>query len=431
MANIIGTKWGSNQLGTAGGTVTWSIAAAGTDITRFGIETETSVSGESFLDYDFEQVIADAFAEWSKYGDIEFEQVADQGGAAGVGADADIRIFFGAIPGGTAGYAFYPSAWGSAIAGDILLDTISAFNNDPVLFFNLVLHEIGHALGLGHVSSDSIMTPSVKKIGLQADDIAGIQEIYGVQDDAPVVDDPVVDDPVEEPNDPPADDPVADDPNNDGQTGEEEHTEEEHNHDDHDHSHETDHEPDHPIIDGDGTNNRLIGSSDAEMINGHEGNDTIIGVGGDDTLAGGDGDDRVKGGDDNDVLLGQSGYDKLIGRAGNDLLSGGADADVLKGGLGEDTLNGGTGNDKLIGDAGDDVFEFADDHGHDIVKGFDAVSAGEKIDLRGISGLESFGDVQSIMSQVKSHVKIETGDDSSILLKWVNLSDLDANDFLF
>lgn len=404
MANIIGSKWGSSELGTAGGIVTWSLAAAGTDISRFSVGNGVSTTGDTFLDYDYEQVISDAFSEWSRYGDIEFQQVEDQGGAAGVGADADIRIYFGAIPGGTAGYAFYPSYYGSAIGGDILLDTLDRFNTDPLLFASVVLHEIGHSLGLGHVDSDSIMTARVKKIGLQADDIAGIQEIYGVQDasdapaDAPPQEAPPVEDPAHE--EPPAEDQA-------------------HDHD-HDHHHDPDH--DHPITEelsgpftmiGDDDNNKIVGTGEADAFNGAGGNDKLIGGGGD------------------DMLVGMAGKDVLKGGKGNDTLEGGDQDDKLKGGSGADTLDGGTGNDWLKGGGNADMFVFYDGHGHDKIVDFNAKSADEKLDLRDLTTFDGFDDLAGAASQVDGHVLIDTGADSSILLANTNLSTLDASDFLF
>ncbi len=422
LANVIGTKWGSSTLGTPGGTVTWSLAAAGENISRFGVETQTSTTGDTFLSYDFEQVIAEQFAEWSKYGDIEFEQIEDEGGAAGQGFNADIRIFFGAIPGGTAGYAFYPSSYGSAIGGDILIDTLSRFNTDPLLFAAIVLHEIGHALGLGHVSGDSIMTPNVKKIGLQPDDIAGIQEIYGVQDDpAPGPDPQPEPDPQPQPDPDPQPEPDTDpDPHHDH---------------DHDHDHDPDTDPHEgpivPDIQGDDGNNRLVGTADADVIDGAGGDDTILGGEGDDLLLGGEGRDTIRGDDGDDSLFGNDGRDKLMSGRGDDTIEGGSGNDVVKGGSGSDLLIGGTGNDNIKGGNDSDVFVFADGHGKDRVMDFNAGSDLERLDFSDLSSLNSFEDVMSVAYQKNDHVMIETGNDSWILLRRFDINDLNADDFIF
>ena len=384
-------------MGTPGGTVTWSLAAAGTDITRFGVSTGVSTTGDTFLDFDYTKVIADAFAEWSKYGDIEFQQVADQGGAAGVGMDADIRIYFGEIPGGTAGYAFYPSFWGGAIGGDILLDTLNLFNTDRALFENLVLHEIGHAIGLGHVSGEpSIMRPNIAKIGLQEDDIEGIIEIYGAQDNLPP------------------------DPG-----------------------------PEVSQFQGDDKDNQIAGTGEADAIDGAEGNDFLRGRAGDDTVNGGAGSDTIYGGRGNDMLRGDSssdllngrvgrdeleggdGSDLLFGGRGRDLIDGGEMHDTLKGGRGADTLTGGTGDDLLKGGKYFDTFVFADSHGHDTIVDFDAISIDEKIDFTNFSAFTSIDDVLLNTTQRDDGVMIQTGADSSILLRNVELNDLDNGDFLF
>ena len=424
MANIVGTKWGNSKLGTPGGTVTWSIAGAGIDITRFGTTTKKSVSGNSFLDHDYTAIIASAFAEWSKYGDIEFKQVADGGGAAGVGNNADIRIFFGEIPGGTAGYAFYPSAWGSAIAGDIMLDTLAIFNTDPVWFFNLVLHEIGHSLGLGHVSGNAIMNANVKKIGLQPDDIGGIQEIYGVQDGASEV------------------------PQDDTNTGSDDHDHDDHDHDGH--SHDPDDQDNNNSNNNNNNNNNnttnedkgtvYSGISTADKFVGTENNDTIYGNGGWDTLIGNSGDD---------LILGNKGRDFLVGNRGEDTLRGGNDADVLVGGKnddllygdnandtiygsnGNDTLVGGRGADVLEGGAGNDVFIFDDGEGNDRIRGFEANNGSEKIDFSNLSTLNNLSQVMNAAVQSGANVNIKVNAYDAITLENVWLNQLDNSDFIF
>ncbi|KAA9013035.1 hypothetical protein F4U94_17195 [Sphingobium limneticum] len=100
---------------------------------------------------------------------------------------------------------------------------------------------------------------------------------------------------------------------------------------------------------GNGLDNRIIGSAGTDILYGHDGDDQIQGEGGDDIIYGGAGDDRLQGGDGND---------QLYGGDGNDILTGGAGDDYLDGGAGNDTLEGGTGNDVLTGGAGSDLFNF-------------------------------------------------------------------------
>ncbi|MEN0001103.1 MAG: S8 family serine peptidase [Pseudomonadota bacterium] len=79
---------------------------------------------------------------------------------------------------------------------------------------------------------------------------------------------------------------------------------------------------------GDGT---LIGSFDANRIEGRAGNDSILGEGGSDTLLGGSG---------NDTLDGGFGIDDIFGDDGDDLM-------ILANGAGSDNFNGGAGNDTV------------------------------------------------------------------------------------
>jgi len=97
---------------------------------------------------------------------------------------------------------------------------------------------------------------------------------------------------------------------------------------------------------------------------GGAGDDTLIGVGVADVISGGAGDDRIFTSHGADRVDGDGGADSLSGGEGADTLSGGAGDDILESGGGRDSLNGGDGDDIIIavvdqavvdGGAGNDV----------------------------------------------------------------------------
>ena len=97
------------------------------------------------------------------------------------------------------------------------------------------------------------------------------------------------------------------------------------------------------------TGNAMIAlNTTIENAIGGSGNDTIYGNAIRNMLTGNDGDDLLVGGHRADVLIGGSGNDQLRGGRGNDTLDGGADDDVLRPGLGTDMITGGSGSDIFI-----------------------------------------------------------------------------------
>ncbi|SES39126.1 serralysin [Tranquillimonas rosea] len=121
-------------------------------------------------------------------------------------------------------------------------------------------------------------------------------------------------------------------------------------------------------IAGDTVIENAIGGEGGDAITGNAVGNLILSRGGDDTLRGGAGDDTLYGG---------TGEDQVYGGAGDDELGGAAGHDIVYGGTGNDTIYAGTGDD-VIGGA-----EGADDHwagaGHDTVyaaSGDDRVGGG-------------------------------------------------------
>jgi hypothetical protein len=200
-------KWGEGRAGAHGGTVTWSIMTDGTTISPSFPDPFRQLTGASSLtpilneiDHDDPlTIIQRCFDRWSAAANIYFVQVLDYGAPfAGSSAtpptSGHIRLgaFAHAAPIGGIGYAPPPN--GGSLAGDILLNTNSSFHvapggeGDPVGaeydFEGLIMHEIGHAIGLQHsdvasiMSVDPLSTQSINR-ELDADDIAGVQFLYG------------------------------------------------------------------------------------------------------------------------------------------------------------------------------------------------------------------------------------------------------------
>ncbi len=181
----VNNKWGSPTLGT-GATISWSLTGS-INCSSEGSALCSPLS--SFMPLGFQTEIDAAFSAWSNVANLTFVQVADNGVAAGAaGANADIRI--SGLPidgsGSTLAYAYFPLLNSNSLTGDMFFDTAETwdigFAGSGFSIFQVVAHELGHALGLDHTSvPGSLMNPFYTEAfsGPQADDIAGMQALYG------------------------------------------------------------------------------------------------------------------------------------------------------------------------------------------------------------------------------------------------------------
>lgn len=126
---------------------------------------------------------------------------------------------------------------------------------------------------------------------------------------------------------------------------------------------------DDDVIDAGTGNDFVDGGSGVDVITGGDGDDLLIGNTERDLLNGNAGNDSVSGGDDDDILIGEAGNDLLLGDVGKDTITGGSGDDTLDGGRNDDQLNGNSGNDKLRGDHGNDLIAGSD--GADTIDGGD------------------------------------------------------------
>ncbi|MEC7962618.1 MAG: M10 family metallopeptidase [Pseudomonadota bacterium] len=110
-----------------------------------------------------------------------------------------------------------------------------------------------------------------------------------------------------------------------------------------------------------------------ELING-SGNDTVLGNSADNRVWGRAGNDQIDGAAGSDVLYGEAGNDTLIGGDGNDSLYGGWNHDNLSGGDGNDSVWGGMGRDTVDLGNGNDAYWDTSQGGEN---GMDTISGGQ------------------------------------------------------
>jgi len=174
-----GFKWGvgnpfsnagANEPGPAIGPVeiTFTFMDAGY---VFSTHSQVNLTSKSFNDLPqcSKDTIRHALARWEAIAAVTFIEKNDP--------SSNIRIIIGDITQGGVSFPRFPDKPCSDIAGQIAINFNP--NRSCQNLYVLALHEIGHALGLGHVQSNNVMNPNKAYLDLQPGDVLGVQSIYG------------------------------------------------------------------------------------------------------------------------------------------------------------------------------------------------------------------------------------------------------------
>lgn len=174
--------WGEGNTLGSGAIISYSIATSYSSC-FLGYEACSALS--SFIPSGYESAIDTAFDRWASVANVSFNQVDDLSG--------DIVLAGEYIWGSEIAHAltarsfteregesFSQISWSEIHFSEAVFWSVSekTLGYD---FLTVATHEIGHALGLGHseVKGALMYTDYQGKNSLQADDIAGIQTLYG------------------------------------------------------------------------------------------------------------------------------------------------------------------------------------------------------------------------------------------------------------
>ena len=175
MATFEGVKWSSSSSPV---TVTWSFAET-------NLSTSSLPSGytqfDSSISAQYRTVIQQAFAAWSAVANIQFVMVSDS--ASSNIRLGNVNIDGVASPGGSSTLA-ETAYWGTGSrmqTAEVMFD-VDAYSGSKL--YSVAVHEIGHAIGLGHSTlMSAVMYASLNSQNqagvLTADDITGVQTLYG------------------------------------------------------------------------------------------------------------------------------------------------------------------------------------------------------------------------------------------------------------
>lgn len=174
-------------------------------------------------------------------------------------------------------------------------------------------------------------------------------------------------------------------------------------------------------------NDRIYGGLD---------HDTIYGGGGNDSLAGGGGvfhpfdhSDLIYAGAGHDDVIANGGEDSIFGESGNDTIWGGLGNDYIDGGIGNDIIIGQQGNETLIGGAGNDVFYYLSLGGQDVIRDFNPAEDMFRLHRNlNDSGIYTGADVLNRITSQGSQSVIDMGGGHNVTVN-VNAAQLTAEHF--